>query len=70
MKPEERGAIDACCLCKDPNRPICNVLKLMKGFAIDYKGLCGRDTETGVLFTRGDVNEGQTDYGTKVQDKN
>lgn len=64
MKPEEMGANDACCACDDPEKKVCRMLMTMQTLGLYYKGLCGRDTKTGVILTGGDVN-GET----KIQGK-
>ena len=56
MKPEIEGAVEACKVCDNEKKPLCYVLKTLKQLGLFYKGKCGRDTKTGVILTRGDVN--------------
>jgi hypothetical protein len=46
---EIAGARDACEICRDPDKPVCYTLKILKMFGItNYTGKCGRDVETGI----------------------
>ena len=69
-KPEIRGVMDACEVCKDYEKPFCYALKTIRDLGHYYRGWCGRDTETGVILTRGDVNEKRIENSTESKLKN
>ena len=50
-KPEIRGVMDACEVCKDYEKPFCYALKTIRDLGHYYRGWCGRDTEHGVLYS-------------------
>jgi hypothetical protein len=56
ISAEIEGATEACKVCDNEKKPICYVLKTLKQLGLFYKGKCGRDTATGIIITRGDVN--------------
>ena len=57
ISAEIEGATEACKVCNNEKKPICYVLKTLKQLGLYFKGKCGRDTKTGVILTKGDVND-------------
>ena len=57
-KPEIRGVMDACDICKDYDKPICYALKTIRDLGHYFRGWCGRDTETGVVYNGRDNIQG------------